>query len=77
MASTGRPVSDLDDIARLVNPQADQGQAAAAAWAHQVSAYHRALLADGVELEVAALLTRDYQGIYLHLLLPRLSLGGG
>jgi hypothetical protein len=69
-------LSDLDDIARLVNPVADQGQAAARQWAGQVAAFYRGLRAQGVGVESATYLTRDYQAIHLQLLLPR-TLDGG
>jgi hypothetical protein len=70
-------LSDLDDIARLVNPVADQGQAAARTWAEQVAAYYRTLRSRGVGIDSATCLTRDYQGILLQHGMARLLLDGG
>lgn len=67
-------MSDLDDIARLVHPSREQAQAAAQNWARQVGVYYRTLREQGVGVESATCLARDYQGILLtHGLQP----GGG
>lgn len=57
--------SDLDDIARLVNPHGEQAQHAARTWALQVAAYYQTLRTAGLGPEARTALTRDYQGILL------------
>lgn len=57
----GLHMDDLDAIARQVNPQGEQGIAATRAWATQLATFYRGLREQGVGVESATYLARDYQ----------------